>query len=85
MSALFVCWWVLVLMSAYWLGRRLLGEEIWWVFFSKSHLSAVATDVESKIPSNQTDIGPHKRCYKADEALDVIKKYAKVKLLKKVH
>ncbi len=30
-------------------------------FFQNAHSSGVATDVESKIPPNQTDIGPHKK------------------------
>ncbi len=57
---------------------------LWWILFQNAHSSAVATDVESQIPPNQTDIGSHKRCYKADKVLDLIKKYAKVKFLKKI-
>ena len=30
-------------------------------FFQNAHSSGLATDVESKIPPNQTDIGPHKK------------------------
>ncbi len=32
-------------------------------FFQNAHSSGVATDVESKIPPNQTDIGPHKKSH----------------------
>ncbi len=32
-------------------------------FFQNAHSSGLATDVESKIPPNQTDIGPHKKLH----------------------
>ncbi len=46
-------------------SERTLGWTPWGeiLFFQNAHSSEVATDVDSKIPHNQTDIGPHKKSH----------------------
>ncbi len=63
-----------------------IGWAPWGIFFQNAHSSAVAADVESQIshPIRLT-LAHTKRCYKGDKELDLIKKNAKVRFLKKVH